>query len=125
MEDDWLPAVLELRPRTRWEDVVVAINAQKRGLFSVEALKRAVKLYVAKGKLPASVLGTAPRREIDIGTLEAVAEIAADRPGATLQEIGDALEQMGIRTPRGGSRWHPSSVHNVKMRAERLGLLAA
>src|ERR1700692_4967431 len=32
------------------------------------------------------------------------------------------LEAMRERTPRGGTRWHPSSVKHLLGRAERLGL---
>ena len=33
------------------------------------------------------------------------------------------LEAMHERTPRGGTRWHPSSVRNLLQQAQRRGLL--
>jgi len=39
-----------------------------------------------------------------------------------LQQIAAQLEAMRERTPRGGTRWHPSSVKHLLARAERLGL---
>ena len=40
----------------------------------------------------------------------------------TLQQIAAQLEGMRERTPRGGTRWHPSSVRNLLLQAERLGV---
>jgi hypothetical protein len=51
-----------------------------------------------------------------------VAGIAAAAPERTLQQIATQLEAMRERTPRGGTRWHPSSVKHLLVRAERLGL---
>ena len=48
--------------------------------------------------------------------------IAAAAPGMTLQQIAAQLEGMRERTPRGGTRWHPSSVRNLLLQAERLGV---
>ena len=54
-----------------------------------------------------------------------VAGIKAAAPDRTLQQIAAQLEAMRERTPRGGTRWHPSSVRNLLQRAERLGLVPA
>jgi len=43
-------------------------------------------------------------------------------PDRTLQQIGTQLEAMRERTPRGGTRWHPSSVKHLLGRAAKLGL---
>jgi hypothetical protein len=51
-----------------------------------------------------------------------VAGIKAAAPGRTLQQIAVQLEAMRERTPRGGTRWHPSSVKHLLSQAERLGL---
>jgi hypothetical protein len=39
-----------------------------------------------------------------------------------LSQIGAQLEAMCERTPRGGTRWSPSSVKSLLDRAEKLGL---
>ena len=50
-----------------------------------------------------------------------VAGIKAAAPDRTLQQIAAQLEAMRERTPRGGTRWHPSSVKHLLARAERIG----
>jgi hypothetical protein len=40
----------------------------------------------------------------------------------TLQQIASQLEAMRERTPRGGTRWHRSSVQQLLTKAERLRL---
>ena len=43
---------------------------------------------------------------------------AAQKAGAvTLQQIGQALEARGVRTPRGGTRWAPAQVARVMKKA--------
>ena len=42
-----------------------------------------------------------------------------------MQQTASQLEAMRERTPRGGTRWHASSVRHLLQRAERLGLLGA
>jgi len=39
-----------------------------------------------------------------------------------LQQIASQLEAMRERTPRGGTRWHRSSVKQLLAKAEHLGL---
>jgi hypothetical protein len=51
-----------------------------------------------------------------------VAGIAAAAPDRTLQQIASQLEGMHERTPRGGTRWHASSVRHLLQRAHRIGL---
>jgi len=53
-----------------------------------------------------------------------VGGIAMAAPGMTLRQVATQLEAMHERTPRGGTRWHPSSVRNLLQQAERRGLLA-
>ena len=54
-----------------------------------------------------------------------VAGIKAAAPDRTLQQIAAQLEAMHERTPRGGTRWHPSSVKHLLGMAERIGLVGA
>jgi hypothetical protein len=51
-----------------------------------------------------------------------VAGIAMANPNMPLRAIGAQLEAMRERTPRGGTRWHRSSVQQLLAKAERLGL---
>ena len=72
--------------------------------------------------MEAKLLDRAPRQAGDDRLIRLVAGIAAAAPGRTLQQIAAQLEAMRERTPRGGTRWHPSSVKHLLARAERLGL---
>jgi hypothetical protein len=49
-----------------------------------------------------------------------VAGIRTASPDWTLQQIAAQLEAMRERTPRGGTRWHRSSVQQLLAKAERL-----
>jgi hypothetical protein len=51
-----------------------------------------------------------------------VAGIRTASPDWTLQQIAAQLEAMRERTPRGGTRWHRSSVKQLLVKAERLRL---
>ena len=53
-----------------------------------------------------------------------VAGIHSSNPDLTLREIAGQLERLHERTPRGGSKWSPSSVKNLIDRARRSGLIA-
>ena len=53
-----------------------------------------------------------------------VAGIQAVNPNLTLREVAGQLERLHERTPRGGTKWSPSSVKNLIDRARRSGLLA-
>ena len=46
----------------------------------------------------------------------------AAAPAHTLQQILAQLEAMHERTPRGGTRWHFSSVKQLADQDQRLGL---
>ena len=86
-------------------------------------LLRAVKAYVRDGFLPAELLGRAGHRETDDRLPAIVAAIKGADPQITLQAICNRQECMRERTPRGRTRWQPSSVRMLLERAERLGLL--
>ena len=122
---DWVPPVRRLRPAMAWEDVLRLINAplpaERR--WTQARLLRAVNAYVRDGFLPASVLGRAARREGDDRLPALVAAIKGADPSITLQAICARLEAMREPTPRGRSRWQPSSVKMLLDRAERLGLM--
>ena len=71
------------------------------------------------------MLDRARPQQSDDRLVRLVAGIKAAAPDRTLQQIAAQLEAMRERTPRGGTRWHPSSVKHLLTRAERLGLTEA
>jgi hypothetical protein len=73
----------------------------------------------------ASLVERAPPQRGDDRLIRLVAGIKAAAPDRTLQQIAAQLESMHERTPRGGTRWHPSSVKHLLGRAERIGLAGA
>jgi hypothetical protein len=88
----------------------------------VERLRRTVRRLVTEGLVEAQLLERARPQSGDDRLIRLVAGIKAAAPDRTLQQIAAQLETMRERTPRGGTRWHPSSVRNLLQRAERLGL---
>ena len=65
----------------------------------------------------------AGRRETDDRLPAIIAGIKGADPDITLQAICERLESMRERTPRGRTRWRPSSVKMLLERAERLGMI--
>ncbi|HUC18829.1 MAG TPA: recombinase family protein [Acetobacteraceae bacterium] len=121
--DAWLPIVRRMRPAQPWGDVVRVLNRGQAETWSVERLRRTVRRLVSEGLIEGHILERAPPQPSDDRLMRLVAGIKAAAPGRTLQEIAAQLETMRERTPRGGTRWHPSSVRNLLLHAERLGLL--
>ncbi|ODU61904.1 MAG: DNA invertase [Rhodospirillales bacterium 69-11] len=120
--DSWLPTVRRMRPDQPWGDVVRILNRGNDATWTVERLRRTVRRLVLEGILEASLLDRARPQQGDDRLVRLIAGIAAAAPDRTLQQIAAQLESMRERTPRGGTRWHPSSVRNLLERAERLGL---
>src|SRR4051794_21621626 len=120
--DTWLPTVRRMRPEQPWGDVVRVLNRDQARTWTVERLRRTVRRLVAEGIVEAGLLDRARRQGGDDRLVRLVANIAAAAPDHTLQQIAAQLETMRERTPRGGTRWHPSSVKHLLTRAERLGL---
>lgn len=123
--DAWLPTVRRLRPAQPWNDVVRVLNRSAQRPWTVERLRRTVKRLVTEGLAEPDLLGraTLPRRDDRLVRL--VAAIAGAAPNRSLQQIAAQLEAMHERTPRGGARWHASSVRHLLVRAEKLGLADA
>lgn len=131
--EHWLPVVRQMRPEHRWEDVARVLNSAREATprsrspapprWTVEKLKRAVKLFVAEGLADPALLQIAKRKPSSDRLIALVAGIARANPDLTLEQIGAQLEAMYERTPRGGSRWAPSSVKNLLDRARKLGLV--
>src|SRR4051812_17842179 len=121
--DSWLPTVRRMRPKQPWGDVVRVLEPrQGPDLDGRERLRRTVRRLAAEGIVEAKLLDRARGQGADDRPVRLVANIAAAAPDRTLQQIATQLEAMGERTPRGGTRWHPSSVKHLLTRAEQLGL---
>ncbi len=124
--EHWLPTVKDMRPDHRWEDVVRVLNGKAAAggfpRWSAERLKRAVRRFVAEGLASPTLIQPARRKASSERLLALVAGIARANPDLTLAQIGAQLEAMYERTPRGGTRWAPSSVKSLRDRAEKLGL---
>jgi DNA invertase Pin-like site-specific DNA recombinase len=123
---DWVPLVRRHRPDMAWEDLVRLVNAHRTDgtpPWSVARLTRAVRAYVADGLIDPAVLRRARPRSADDRLMAIVAGIAGADPSLTLQAIANRLEAMRERTPRGRSRWQPSSVRMLVERAKKQGML--
>ena len=120
--DTWLPTVRRMRPGQPWGDVVQILNRGQTATWTVERLRRTVRRLADEGIVEVSLLDRAQPQHSDDRLVRLVAGIKAAAPDRTLQQIAAQLETMRERTPRGGTRWHPSSVKHLLARAEHLGL---
>jgi DNA invertase Pin-like site-specific DNA recombinase len=120
--DSWLPTVRQMRPDQPWGDVVRVLNRGQAATWTVERLRRMVRRLAGEGIIETSLLDRARAQKSDDRLVRLVAGIKAAAPNRTLQQIAAQLEAMHERTPRGGTRWHPSSVKHLLTRAEHLGL---
>jgi DNA invertase Pin-like site-specific DNA recombinase len=118
--DSWLPTVRRMRPDQPWGDVVRILNRDSGATWTVERLRRTARRLVTEGIIEASLLDRARPQTGDDRLVRLVAGIKAAAPDRTLQQIAAQLESMHERTPRGGTRWHPSSVKHLL--AKRNGL---
>ncbi|WP_306150507.1 MULTISPECIES: recombinase family protein [unclassified Roseibium] len=118
----WLPIVRRMRPDHTWDDI--ARFLKNRGFdWTPERLRRAVKWMVAEGMADKALLRKSPPRPPEDRLMTLVAGIHSSNPELTLREIAGQLERLHERTPRGGTKWSPSSVKNLIDRARRSGLL--
>lgn len=121
--NQWLPTVRRMRPDHTWDDITRVLN--QRGLdWTPERLRRAVKWLVAEHLADPALLKKSPPRLPEERLMTLVAGIHASNSDLTLREIAAQLERLHERTPRGGSKWSPSSVKNLIDRARRSGLIA-
>ncbi|HTI84262.1 MAG TPA: recombinase family protein [Acetobacteraceae bacterium] len=121
--DEWLPIVRRMRPGQPWGDVVRVLNRTGGMVWTSERLRRTVRRLAAEKIVEPALLDPSPRKPAGDRLVVLVAGIASAAPDRTLQQIASQLEGMRERTPRGGTRWHASSVRHLLQRAERLGLL--
>jgi DNA invertase Pin-like site-specific DNA recombinase len=123
--EQWVPEVRRLRPDMAWEDVLSVVNSglpRDARPWTEPRLIRAANNFVREGLLPAAILGRAMQTEKDDRLPAIVAAIKGADPNVTLQAICQRLEAMRERTPRGRTKWQPSSVKMLLERAARLGL---
>jgi DNA invertase Pin-like site-specific DNA recombinase len=123
--DLWLPTVRRMRPDQPWGDIARVLNRGGGASWTVERLRRTVRRLAAEGIVEATLLERAKPQARDDRLARLVAGIRAAAPERTLHQIAAQLETMRERTPRGGVRWHPSSVRHMLSRAARLGLPSA
>ncbi len=121
--DTWLPTVRRMRPDQPWGDVVRVLNQNSTADWTPERLRRIVQRLAAEGIVEAELLERAKPQQGADRLVRLVAGIAVAAPNRTLQQIAAQLEAMKERTPRGGTRWHPSSVRHLLGKAEKSGLL--
>ncbi len=120
--NQWLPTVRRMRPDHTWDDI--ARFLKQRGFdWTPERLRRAVKWLVAEHMADPSLLKKSPPRLPEDRLMTLVAGIHSSNPDLTLREIAAQLERLHERTPRGGTKWSPSSVKNLIDRARRSGLI--
>lgn len=122
---EWVPLVRRLRPEMPWEDVLRIVNAPLPSdrRWTMSRLLRAVRAYVDDGFLSPTVLGRAGRRAPDDRLPAIVAAFHGADPEMTLQAICDRLQEMREPTPRGRTKWQPSSVRMLIERARKSGML--
>jgi DNA invertase Pin-like site-specific DNA recombinase len=123
--NSWLPTVRRMRPDQPWGDVVRVLNRGNGANWTVERLRRTARRLVTEGLIEANLLERARPQTADDRLVRLVAGIKAAAPERTLQQIAAQLETMRERTPRGGTRWHPSSVKHLLGQAGRLGMAGA
>lgn len=122
--NQWLPTVRRMRRDHTWDDIARVLN-QRDLDWTPERLRRAVKWMVAERMADAALLRKSPPRLPEDRLMTLVAGIHSSNPNLTLREIATQLERLHERTPRGGSKWSPSSVKNLIDRARRSGLIAS
>lgn len=119
----WLPTVRRMRPDHTWDDIAHVLK--QRGVnWTPERLRRAVKWLISEHMADAGLLRKSPPRPPEDRLMTLIAGMHTSNPDLTLREIANQLEQLHERTPRGGTKWAPSSVKNLLDRARRLGLVA-
>lgn len=120
----WLPMVRRMRPDHSWDDIARVL--QQRGMdWTPERLRRAVKWLVAEHLADPSLLKKSSPRPPEDRLMTLVAGMYASNSELTLREIANQLERLHERTPRGGTKWSPSSVKNLLDRAKKTGLVEA
>jgi len=121
----WMPKVRALRPANSWGKVARALGrlGSPDRPWTADRLARAVHRLVAEGLADRVLIEPAPRKPPKDDILLVIAGIKGADPNLSLRAIAARLEEMRIRTPRGGTSWSASSVKALLDRAERFGLV--
>jgi hypothetical protein len=109
-------------PAQPWGDPLRVLNRGGGTPWMVERLLRAVRRLAAEKIVDPEVLDPSPRKPAGDRLLVLAAGITSAAPHRMFQQIASQFERMAS-PPRGGTRWHASSVRHLLQRAERLGLL--
>lgn len=109
---EWLPTVRKMRPDHSWGDVVRVLN-RMGARWTTDKLRLTVKRLAEERIIERELLDRAPRTPASERLKSLVCAIATAAPDKTLEQIATQLEAMHERTPRGGTRWHASSVKNL------------
>jgi DNA invertase Pin-like site-specific DNA recombinase len=118
----WLPTVRRMRPDHTWDEVARVL--QQRGMdWTPERLRRAVKWLIAEHLADPGLLKKSSPRPPEDRLMTLVAGMYSSNSELTLREIASQLERLHERTPRGGTKWSPSSVKNLLDRAKKTGLV--
>ena len=126
---DLVPVIRRLRPGASWDRVVRVLGAQgavrpRDGRpWTRDSVIRAARRLARDGLIPAEALARTPRGAEDDSLIALVAAVWSALPRRTLAACARQLEAQYIRTPRGGTRWSPSSVANILTRARTAGLI--
>lgn len=91
--------------------------------WTVERLRRAVHRLVRERLAEKALLARSPRRAPEDDLMKLVAVIAIADPELSLRDIAAQLDQMGERPVRGGKKWQPSSVRDLRDEAHCHGLI--
>ena len=112
--DEWLPFVLEVRPRMNWGEVARYVTERTGDRWGPERMRRTLLLLVSEGLVDKVVLDRAPLPTASTPARDnTIKVVKALSKGRTLAEVAAELQKMGVRTPKGGTRWHASSVSNL------------
>ena len=124
--DAWLPKVRTLRPANSWGKVARLLGrlGSPDRPWTADRLSRAVRRLVSEGLAEPELIAPAPRKPPKDDILLVIAGIKGADPKISLRAIATRLEEMRIRTPRGGTSWSASSVKALLDRAGRFGLVA-
>ena len=82
-----------------------------------------MRRLVAEGLVEAALIEPAPRKPPKDDILLVIAGIEGADPEISLRAIAARLEELRIRTPRGGTTWSASSVKNLLDRAKEQRLM--
>lgn len=111
--NEWLPVVREVRAAGGiWPEIANAVSEKLGVVWTQERVRRSVGKLVAAGLAEKSLLVYAPPR-LSEAHKRLVPIIKAASRGKTLAQIARHMEAIGELTPRGSTKWHPSSVRNL------------